>query len=195
MAVIAGGNTLDSYEFNKIAGGVLLCALIVIGINRLGDALIHPQTLTKNAYVVEGVQTAAAPAAAAAAAPAEAGPSFDVLMAQASVARGEAVFKKCTTCHTAEKGGAAKVGPDLYNTVGHKIGGHEGFSYSDGVAKKGGVWTFELLDKWLTSPRDFIPGTKMSFAGLSKASDRADVIAYLNSQTDAPLPLPKAPAK
>lgn len=184
---------MDSYELNKIAGGFLLAALIIIGINHLGDALVHPEALAKNAYVVQGVQTASATTPAAAA-PVDAGPSFDVLMASASVTRGEAVFKKCSTCHTAEKGGKTKVGPDLYNTVGHKVGGHEGFSYSDAIAKHGGTWTFDLLDKWLTSPREFAPGTKMTFAGLSKTEDRANVIAYLNSMTDKPLPLPKAPA-
>lgn len=187
---------MDSYEFNKIAGAVLASALIIIGINQLGHALIHPEPLAKSVYVVEGVQAEAQAAAAGPAAPAGPAPSFDSLMAQASVTRGEVVFKKCAACHVAEKGGATKVGPNLFDTVGQKIGGHAGFAYSDAVAKKGGTWTFELLNKWLTSPKDFIPGTKMSFAGLPKESDRADVIAFLNSKTTSPLPLPKAePAK
>jgi cytochrome c len=184
---------LDSFEFNKIAGAALVCALIIMGINLSGHALIHPEPLAKNAYVIEGVQAEAASAAA----PAEAAgpaPSFEAVLAQASAARGEAVFKKCAACHTVEKGGANKVGPNLYGVVGQKIGAHAGFTYSDGVAKKGESWTFENLNKWLTSPKDFIAGTKMTFAGLPKESDRADAILFLNSNSAAPLALPAAPA-
>jgi cytochrome c len=183
---------LDSYEFNKIAGGVLVSALLIIGINQLSHTLISPATLAKNVFVVEGVKPAAAPAEGASAA--AAAPAFEVVLAQASATRGEAVFKKCATCHTNDKGGPNKVGPNLYGIVGNKVGVHPGFSYSDGVAKHGGNWSFADLDKWLTSPKDFIAGTKMSFAGLAKDTDRADVILYLNSKSDAPLPLPKAEA-
>lgn len=182
---------MDSFEFNKIAGAVLFCALIVIGVNNLEHILIHREHLSKSVYKVEGVEEAADVGAGAAAGPAEAGPSFEVILAQASPERGEKAFKKCASCHSAEKGAAAKIGPDLYGTVGNKVGGHPGFSYSPAVAGHGGTWTFETLNQWLKSPKTFIPGTKMAFAGIAKDAERADVIAYLNSKSDSPLPLPK----
>lgn len=182
---------MDSFEFNKIVGAVLFCLLIIIGVNNLEHILIHREHLSKSVYQVEGVEQAADAGAVAAAGPAEAGPSFEALLAQASPERGEKAFKKCSSCHNAEKGAPAKIGPGLYGTVGNKVGGHAGFAYSPAVAGHGGTWTFENLNQWLKSPKAFIPGTKMAFAGIAKDAERADVIAYLNSKSDSPLPLPK----
>lgn len=116
------------------------------------------------------------------------------LLATADVAKGEATFAKCTSCHTINQGGANGIGPNLHGVVGEAIGkGVGGFAFSDALKSKGGNWTFDALNEWLKSPKAFAPGTKMTFAGLSKAEDRANVIAYLNSQ-GSNLPLPAAPA-
>jgi len=135
---------------------------------------------------------AAAPAAAASAAAAPAAPAdFKTLLASADPAAGEKVFGKCKACHNAEKGGANQVGPNLWNVVGAPIGHHEGFPYSAAIeAKSGEKWTYDELNVYLTSPKAFAPGTKMTFPGLSKPEDRANVIAYLRTRNDSPPPLP-----
>jgi len=122
------------------------------------------------------------------------GPSLATLLASADVAAGEKVFAKCTACHTINQGGSNGIGPNLYGTLGEEIAvGKGGFPFSDALKKVGGTWTFEQMDHWLTSPRSFASGTKMSFAGLSKPEDRANIIAYLNAQ-GSNLPLPAADA-
>ncbi len=180
---------MDSFEINKIAGAILFCLLVFIGINNLSHVVMHREPLEKNAYVVEGVEEDST--ATAAVEEVEEGPSLAVLLASASIEKGEKAFKKCASCHVAEKGGANKVGPVLYNTVGHEIAVHDSFGYSEALETHGGSWTFENLDAWLENPRKFIPGNKMAFAGVRKAEERADLIVYLNSHTDSPLPLPE----
>jgi cytochrome c len=112
------------------------------------------------------------------------------MLASASITDGEAVFKRCAACHDVSKGGPNKVGPNLYGIVGASFAHIDGFAYSAGMAEHGGNWGWDELNEFLFKPRDYISGTKMSFAGLSKASDRANVIAYLNSLSDNPLPYP-----
>jgi cytochrome c len=97
-------------------------------------------------------------------------------------------------CHNADKGGANQMGPNLWGVLGEPIGQGKGFAFSDALAKKGGTWNWDNLSQWLTSPRAFAPGTKMTFAGLGNPEDRANVISFLNSHSDAPQPLPAAPA-
>jgi cytochrome c len=105
------------------------------------------------------------------------------------------VFKKCTACHTINQGGANGTGPNLWGVMGTQIGHHApGYAYSPALAGKGGTWGWEELNHWIKSPREFAPGTKMTFAGIGKAEDRANLLAYLNSQSSSPLPLPAAPA-
>ncbi|MFD0388940.1 c-type cytochrome [Tistrella bauzanensis] len=115
-------------------------------------------------------------------------------LASADPKAGAKVFARCTACHDDSKGGPNKVGPELWSVVGRPIASADGFAYSAALQGLGGEWTFDKLDHFLTKPSDFAPGTKMSFAGLSKVEDRAAVIAYLNSQSDNPQPLPEAPA-
>src|SRR3546814_5547 len=138
-------------------------------------------------YPIEGVEPEGGEGA-------EAGPSIATLLASADPAKGEAVFKKCVACHTVNQGGANGIGPSLYAVVGEEIGtGKAGFAFSDALKSKGGTWTFEALDQWLTSPRKFAPGTKMTFAGLGNPEDRANIIAYMNAQgSNLPLPTPEA---
>ena len=97
-------------------------------------------------------------------------------------------------CHNAEKGGANQLGPNLWDVIGEPIGQGKGFAFSDALAKKGGTWNWDNLSQWLSSPKAFAPGTKMTFAGLGNPEDRANVIAFLNAHSDAPKPLPAAPA-
>ena len=96
-------------------------------------------------------------------------------------------------CHNADKGGANQMGPNLWGVLGEPIGQGKGFAFSDALSKKGGTWNWDNLSQWLTSPRAFAPGTKMTFAGLGNPQDRANVIAFLNTHTDAPKPLPRRP--
>lgn len=116
------------------------------------------------------------------------------LLAAGDVAKGEATFAKCKACHTAVQGGANGIGPNLYAIVGKPVGKHvSGFAYSADLAAKGGNWDFATLDTWLKNPKAFAAGTKMSFAGLAKGEDRANVILYLNSLgSNLPLPAPEA---
>lgn len=104
------------------------------------------------------------------------------MIKNADIDAGAKIFKKCATCHTIEKGGASKVGPNLYGIIGKKRASMSGFNYSPALKAKGGAWSIEDLNIWLTKPKDFVPGTKMGFAGLKKDKDRANVIAYLKQQ-------------
>jgi cytochrome c len=124
---------------------------------------------------------------------AEAEQPIEVFLAKADAAHGQQVFNKCMACHNAEKGGPNQLGPNLWGVLGEPIGQGRGFAFSDALAKKGGTWNWDNLSQWLTSPRTFAPGTKMTFAGLSNPQDRADVIEFLNQHSDSPLPLPAAP--
>ena len=117
-----------------------------------------------------------------------------VRLAKADLAKGEASFKKCMACHTINQGGANGIGPNLYGTMGEGIAeGKAGFAFSDPLKAVGGSWDFDKMDAWLSNPRKFASGTKMTFAGLPDGQERANVIAYLNAQ-GSNLPLPAAPA-
>jgi cytochrome c len=180
---------MDAFEFNKIAGALLATLLFVVVLNNVGDLVMHPTVPDTPAYVVEGMETADAEAADAKAEK-EPEPALGALLAAASPEKGEKVAKKCAACHSFEEGGPNKVGPNLWGVIGHEKAAHAGFAYSDALKGLGGTWTFEDLNHFLTRPKDFAPGTKMSFAGLKKPTDRADLLAYLRSLSDSPVPLP-----
>ncbi len=129
------------------------------------------------------------PPSAAAAAPAV---PVAALLAKADPAKGQADTKVCATCHSFDKGAPAKVGPNLYGVVGRAKGSEAGFAYSDAMKAKGGDWTFDDLNSFITSPKTFVPGTKMGFAGEPDAGKRADIIAYLRTLSDSPVALPTA---
>lgn len=182
---------MDSFEFNKLAAAILIALLTVKVADLISEALIHPKMLAENAFKIEGVHTTLATGSQ----PEKTGPApIEPLLAAANAQNGANIFKKCTSCHTAEKGGPNKIGPDLYNVLNAPKGKHPGYTYSQAMEKKGGTWTYDDLNHFLYDPRQFIPGTKMSFAGLKNDQERADVIAYLRGQNDNPPPLPEVKA-
>jgi len=171
--------------FEKISFGLLVAAWVVWGSHQIGGMLVHAQDLDKPAYAVEVADSAPAKGAAPAAVE-----NALTLLASATPDRGVKVFKKCKSCHTVAKGGKNTVGPNLWDVVGKAKASTAGFAYSGVLKEKGGDWTYADLDAFLLSPKGFAKGTKMSFAGLKKAGDRAAVIAYLRSLSDSPKPLP-----
>jgi cytochrome c len=175
-----------SLEFNKIAAAVLMAGIIAMFSGFIARLLFHVEPLHENAYHIAGVGEA--PSGGGTAAPVL--EPILGLIATADPAKGQAIFKTCATCHTDDAGGANKVGPNLWGVVGRKAGSHAGFSYSQAMAAHGGDWTYTELNHFLAGPAKYIPGTKMTFVGLKKVQDRADVIAYLRTTADTPAPLP-----
>ncbi|MFT3966303.1 MAG: c-type cytochrome [Sphingobium sp.] len=172
-------------RFNTAAGWALFAGIIALGGGIVSSKLFHQERPEEMGYAIEGVEAEGEGGGA------DSGPPLPVLLAKADVAAGEKVFGKCAACHTINQGGANGIGPNLYATLGEAVAtGKGGFAFSDALKKVGGSWTFEQMDKWLKSPRDFAPGTKMTFAGLGNPVDRANILAYLNAQ-GSNLPLPK----
>ncbi|SDD71630.1 cytochrome c [Sphingomonas sp. YR710] len=174
---------------NTIAGWALAGGIAALGLSILSGEYFKAERPEKMGYTVEGVEDDSAAGPAAAEKP------IAFYLASADPAKGADVFKKCGACHNADKGGPNALGPNLYGVLGEGVGqGAGGFAFSDALKAVGGKWDFDKLNAWLTSPKKFAPGTKMTFAGLSKPEDRANVIAYLNKQSDSPQPMPAAPA-
>lgn len=182
---------MSSFEWNKIIGAILVTLLVIKTVDIVGNGIIHPQPLEKNVYVIAGAAEAAptTPGAAAGAAIKQIEPIGPVL-ASANADTGKKAAQKCATCHTFDQGGAAKIGPNLYNVIGGPLGHVPSFAYSDALKKKGGQWDYEALNQFIANPKGFIPGTKMAFAGVPRAAERADIIAFLRTLSDKPAPLP-----
>jgi cytochrome c len=173
---------------NTIAGWVLAAGIVALGTSIVTGEMYHAERPEKMGYEVQGVEAEAGAGAAVAEKP------FAFYMSQADATKGADVFKKCAACHNADKGGANALGPNLYGVVGDAVAtGRGGFPFTDALKSKGGKWDFDSLNAWLTSPKAYAPGTKMTFAGLSNPQERANVIAYLNQQGEHPQPLPSAP--
>ncbi|HEY0130638.1 MAG TPA: cytochrome c family protein [Allosphingosinicella sp.] len=173
---------------NTIAGWVLGAGIVALGASIVTGEVFHQERPEKMGYPIEGVVLKGEGGAAEAEVP------IANLLASADVGKGEGQFKKCTACHTINQGGANGTGPNLWGVLGSPIGKHSpGFAYSPALAGKGGNWDWESMSQWIKSPRDFAPGTKMTFAGIGKAEDRADLLVYLNAQgSNLPLPTPQA---
>lgn len=172
---------------NTIAGWVLGAGIIALGATIVTGEVFHAERPEKMGYPIEGVEEEGAGAA-------EAEKPIEFYLASADPAAGANVFKKCAACHNAEKGGPNALGPNLWGTLGKPHGHVAGFNYSDALKSVPGAWTWQGMSDWLKSPKSYAPGTKMTFAGLSKPEDRANVIAYLNQQSDAPMPIPAPPS-
>ena len=169
---------------NTIAGWVLFAGICALGLTIGSGMLFASHNPEQPGFPIEDAEGGAGGGAAAVPLP--------NLLAAADAAKGEAVFAKCAACHTVNQGGANGIGPNLYATLGEPIGqGKGGFAFSDALKGVGGNWDFDKMNAWLTSPRKFAPGTKMTFAGLSNPQERANLLAYLNQQ-GSNLPLPAA---
>ncbi|MBS0243930.1 MAG: cytochrome c family protein [Proteobacteria bacterium] len=194
---------MESFELNKIAGGVLSALLMIFGVPQAVSILGGGEHGASHAgHETAGHDTMgyALPmpkqeAKAGGAPVAEFSPaSVIALLPKASADAGKDNFKVCTSCHGSEKGGPNKLGPNLWGIVGRDVGKHEGFNYSPAMAGHGGKWTFEALAAYLHDPKAAVPGNKMAFGGVKEASDLADLLAFLRTQNDSPPPLPAVPA-
>jgi len=180
---------MDSFELNKILGAILGTCLILLVTSFTAGAIFSPAMPEKPGYEIAVKEAAHGDAKEAAAAPSE---PIEKLLQTASVEKGAAAAKKCAACHTFEKGGPNRVGPNLFGIVERARASEAGFNYSAAMKAKGGKWTYDDLNKFIANPKGFVPGTAMGFAGIPKDSERADVIAYLRTLADSPVPLPTA---
>jgi cytochrome c len=182
---------MSDLGFNKIAGAVLATGLAIVGLNELTSIIYKAEPVEKPGYAITVAEETSAGGAAVVEAPID----WGTVLPTADIAAGEAVAKKCASCHSFNQGGATLVGPNLYGVVGHKPGSHAGMAYSAGMLDFGSktpAWDYEHLNAFLTGPQKYIAGTKMSFVGLKKPEDRINMIAYLHS-LGSTLPIP-APA-
>jgi cytochrome c len=186
---------VDSFEWNKIAGWVLAAFLVIMGITTATGSIFSPHKPEKPGYDV--CANNECEAAADAGGSAAAAPAYDLgtLLAAADPVKGETTFKKCATCHSIEKGGPNKSGPNLWNILNRNHGSAPGFAYSAGVkAKVAEAYSYEVMNLWIENPKAAVPGNKMSFAGLRKPEERADLLAYLNKMSDSSVAFPAAKA-
>jgi cytochrome c len=180
---------MDSFELNKIMGALLGCCLVLLSLNIAAGAIFAPHKPAKPGYDIAVPET---PSGGAPAGPAEPEKPIAELLASSDVAKGEQAAKKCAACHTFNKGGPNRVGPNLWGVVERPKGTEGGFNYSAALKGKGGNWSYDDLNKFLANPKGFVQGTNMQFAGINRASERADLLNYLHTLSDAPKPLPTA---
>ena len=174
---------------NKIIVSIVFAIILVVGINKVTDVIFYVEKPEKSAYQVASVTTATSDTAAETSSSSSDAENIMALFASTSAADGAKVFKKCAACHSISKGGGNKIGPALWGVIGRQSGSVDGYKYSKAIASHGKTWSFDEMNGFLIKPKDWIKGTKMSFAGLSSAKDRAAVILYMNENGDSPLPL------
>ncbi len=179
---------MNSFELNKILGALLGTSLILLALNLAAGAIFAPEKPAKPGYAIAASEHAEENKGPAK----EPEQPIETLLASASVEKGQATAKQCVACHTFEKGGLNRVGPNLWGVLNRAKASVAGFNYSGPMKGKGGAWSYDDLSKFLANPKGFVPGTNMTFAGLARDSQRAEVIAYLRSLADSPAPLPKA---
>ncbi len=178
---------MDSFEFNKVFAAVIASVLFIMVIGIVAETPFHKET-GKPAFTIEVAEAATTEAVV------DAGPSFAELMAGADADRGARQWNKCKACHTIDKDGGNRTGPNLYGIVGRTVAALDGFRYSGALEALGtSVWTYEMVDEWLANPQAMAKGSKMVLA-VPKAGQRADLIAYLAGFTDAPVPMPTVEA-
>ena len=180
---------MNSFEINKILGAVLGTCLFLLAVHIASGAIFAPPVPAKPGYEIAVKEEQPGKTSGEAAPAAQ---PIENLLASASAEHGAQVAKQCTICHNLQEGQGPKVGPDLYGVVGRQVASVAGFKYSAALKAKGGTWTFDALNKWLDDPRADVPGTAMTFAGLKNEKQRADLIAYLDTLSKNPLPLPTA---
>ncbi len=183
---------MNNFEFDKIVLAIAFAIFVVVFSNAIGGFFYRTENIVENkGYVIEIVDADNASSGAAKGLP-------DVIdlaavFKDADIENGKKLFSKCAVCHTSGNGEANKVGPNLYGIVGHAVASHDGFAYSPAMKAKGEqikAWGLEELYRYLFSPKAYVPGTKMAFAGLKNDKERADLIAYLNSNSNKPIKLP-----
>ena len=173
---------------NKIIVSIILAVILILAINKIADIIFYVEKPEKSAYQVANVSTATTTETTSTSSSAEPG-EIMALLASANVADGEKIFKKCVACHSITKEGGNKIGPALWGVLGRQAGSVSDYKYSKAMAAHGKLWSFEEMNGFLTKPKNWIKGTKMSFVGLKSEKDRAAVILYMNEKTDSPLPL------
>jgi cytochrome c len=187
---------MNSWDMNKVIGGVLASVLFILVLKMIVIPIVYyAPPPAKPGYIVQGVvenaggTTVSAPAA-------EPLPDWGTVLPAADTAAGQQTAQVCAQCHDWSKGGPNKIGPNLWGVVGRPRASHAGFDYSSAMSANHDPWTFDKLFVYLKSPATMVPGTKMTFAGLNSAKARENLIAYLRTQSDSPLPIPApAPAK
>ena len=172
----------------KIIASIILAIILILGINKITDIIFYVEKPEKSAYQVASLSTTTITETTSASSSTGSG-EIMALLASASVTNGEKVFKKCAACHSIAKGKGNKIGPALFGVLGRQAGSLVDYKYSKAMIAHGKPWTFEEMNSFLTKPKDWVKGTKMTFAGLKNAKDRAAVILYMNENTDSPLPL------
>lgn len=180
----------DPLFWNKVAGAILCAVILVWVTNAAVNFIYHPKSLDKPAYVIAAETPAADATAKGDDAGKAAAESAVAMLGAADPEKGKKVARKCVACHSFEKGGPNKIGPNLWDLVGGKQAQAEGYSYSGALKGMSGTWDYAALDAFLHNPKAYAKGTKMTFAGIPKAGDRADLIAYLRGLSDSPKPLP-----
>ena len=173
---------------NKIVVSIILAIILVLGINKIADIIFYVEKPEKSAYQVANISATATAETTSESLSSESG-EIMALLASASVTDGKKIFKKCAACHSIAKGGANKIGPALWGVLGRKAGSISDYKYSKAMAAHAKPWSLEEMNGFLIKPKDWIKGTKMSFIGLKKDTDRAAVILYMNQNTDNPLPI------
>ena len=171
---------------NKIIVSIVFAIILILGINKVTDVIFYVEKPEKSAYQVASVTTVASTTSAETSS--ETG-NIMAIFASTSAAEGAKVFKKCAACHSIADGGKNKFGPALWGVLGRQAGSLPDYKYSKAMAAHGKKWSFEEMNGFLIKPKDWIKGTKMSFAGLKNEKDRAAVILYMNGFTNNPLPL------
>ena len=171
---------------NKIIISIVLAIILVLGINKIANIIFYVEKPEKSAYQVTNVASSENTETSS-----TESKTTDImaLLASANVSDGEKVFKKCAACHSISKGGSNKIGPALWGVLGRKAGSVQDYKYSKTLAAYGKSWSFEEMNGFLTNPKEWIKGTKMSFAGLKNIKERAAIILYMNENSDNPLPL------
>jgi len=181
----------DSLGFNKIAGAALATGLVIFGLQNLTSILFEKEAPAKPGYAIAIQEESGGGGPAA-----DVIPDWGTVLPTANIAHGQSISAKCQACHILDASGANNIGPGLYGVVGRAPGTHPGYSYDQPMqdfASKNKAWTYDLLYQFLKNPGNFIPGTKMTFAGLPTPQDRIDLIAYLRSNGSPNYPIP-APA-
>ena len=179
---------MDSFELNKILGAILGTCLVLLALNITANAIFAPEKPSKPGFNIAVKEPESGEKAGAK----EPDQPIETLLAKASVEKGQNAAKQCQACHTFEKAGPNRVGPNLWGIVNRPRASEGGFNYSAAMKSKPGNWSFDDLNKFLANPRGYVPGTNMTFAGLSRAEQRADIIDYLRTLADNPVPVPKA---